>query len=134
MVDSEKQQHSKNRIVRFILVISGSVSVGLGIIGIFLPVLPTTPFLLLAAACYARSSDRFYHWLLNNRWFGKYISNYREGKGILLRHKITALSLLWLLIGYAALFVVVHVWIRILLFAIALGVTIHIFKIKTYRL
>jgi uncharacterized membrane protein YbaN (DUF454 family) len=67
--------------IRILLVIAGTLFVGLGIIGIFIPVLPTTPFLLLAAACYARSSRKFHEWLLNNRWFGDYIRNYLQGKG-----------------------------------------------------
>ncbi|MCJ7768908.1 MAG: YbaN family protein [Dehalococcoidales bacterium] len=61
--------------IKPILIVAGTLFVGLGVIGIFLPVLPATPFLLLAAACYARSSKRFYCWLLNNRWFGVHIKN-----------------------------------------------------------
>jgi uncharacterized membrane protein YbaN (DUF454 family) len=67
--------------IRILLIITGTLFVGLGIVGIFIPVLPTTPFLLLAAACYARSSRKFHEWLLNNRWFGDYIRNYLQGKG-----------------------------------------------------
>lgn len=63
--------------VRILLIVCGTLSLALGILGIFLPVLPTTPFLLLAAACYARSSKRFYHWLMNTPWCGEYIHNYR---------------------------------------------------------
>ena len=74
--------------IRLLLIIAGTVSVGLGIIGMFIPLLPTTPFLLLAAACYARSSQRLYHWLLYNKWFGKYIRNYLQRKGIPLKLKI----------------------------------------------
>ena len=133
MVDPKEQQHSKNRIVRIILIISGSISLGLGVIGIIIPILPTTPFLLIAAACYARGSDRFYYWLLNNRCFGGYIQNYREGRGMRLWHKLAVLSLLWVLIGYAALFAVQHVWGKIILFCIAIGVTIHLLKIRTYK-
>ena len=71
-----------NRLFRGILIISGSFFFELGIIGIVIPLLPTTPFLLLAAACYSRSSKKFYNWLLNNKWFGPYITNYLDGKGI----------------------------------------------------
>jgi len=80
--------------------------VALAVLGLFLPVLPTTPFLLLAAVCYARSSERFYHWLMTNRWFGEYIRNYREGRGIPLKQKVLTISLLWVTIGYAAAFIV----------------------------
>ena len=70
------------RLTRVLLIAGGNLCVALAVLGLFLPVLPTTPFLLLAAVCYARSSERFYHWLVTNRWFGAYIRNYREGRGI----------------------------------------------------
>jgi len=75
----------KQRFVRVALIVVGTISTALGILGIFVPILPTTPFLLLAAACYSRSSQRFYDWLLNNKYFGNYIRNYLEKKGIPLR-------------------------------------------------
>jgi uncharacterized membrane protein YbaN (DUF454 family) len=99
----------------------------------FLPVLPTTPFLLLAAVCYARSSERFYHWLLNNRWFGEFIRNYREGRGIPLREKTLMLTMLWLTISLTAIFFVSAWWIRLILLGIAIGVSLHLVKIKTYH-
>jgi uncharacterized membrane protein YbaN (DUF454 family) len=119
--------------VRFLLVIAGTIFVGLGILGIFLPLLPTTPFLLLAAACYARSSQKLYNWLLHNRWFGKYIRNYLEKKGIPLKIKVYAISLIWIVIGLSAIFAVEHLAVRIILLTIALGVTIHLLRVPTYR-
>jgi uncharacterized membrane protein YbaN (DUF454 family) len=116
-----------------LLIVFGTLCVALGVLGIFLPILPTTPFLLLAAACYARSSNRFYQWLLDNRWFGEYIRNYREGKGIPLRQKIFTLTLLWLTIGYAVLSVLTRWQIKLILLGIAVGVTIHLVKIKTFQ-
>ncbi len=116
-----------------LLVICGTLSLLLGAVGIFFPVLPTTPFLLLSAACYARSSVRLHSWLLNNRIFGSYIRDYQEGRGVSLRHKIAALVLLWLSIGYAAGFAVSRTWLRILLLGIAAGVTIHLCKLKTRK-
>ena len=113
------------------MIIVGTFFVGLGIVGIFLPLLPTTPFFLLAAACYARSSKRFYNWLLKNRWFGNYIKNYREGKGVSLEVKILSISFLWIAIGYSAIFVLRILLGRIILILIAIGVTIHILSIKT---
>ena len=71
-----------NKPVKILLITSGTFFIGVGLMGIFLPILPTTPFLLISAALYARSSTRFYNWLINNRIFGQYIKNYREGKGI----------------------------------------------------
>ena len=105
----------------------------LGVLGIVLPLLPTTPFLLLGAACYARSSEKLYDWLLGNRWFGRYIRNYREGKGIPLRRAAAAIALLWLTIGYAAFVAVSQWWIRLLLLAIAGGVTVHLVRNRQAR-
>jgi len=120
-------------LLRSLLIVSGTVCVGLGMLGIFLPLLPTTPFLLLAAACYIRSSEKFYRWLIANRWFGKYIRNYREGRGVPLSTKVMAISLLWITIGYSAFFVVDILAVRILLILIAAGVTVHLVLLKTYR-
>lgn len=119
--------------LRIILLVLGTIFVALGSLGLFLPVLPTTPFLLLAAACYARSSTRFYNWLLTNRWFGHYIRNYREGKGISLRHKVMALALLWIGIGSTVCFFAPHWWLKVLLLFIAVAVTVHIARLKTCR-
>ena len=122
-----------NRVLRYLLIIFGTIFLGFGIIGIFFPVLPTTPFLLLAAACYARSSKRVYDWLMNNKWFGTYIKNYREGRGVPLKFKIFTISLLWLTILFSVFFVINNFWIKIILILIAIGVTIHILTIKTYK-
>ena len=119
------------RFARFLLIACGTLCVALGVLGIFVPVLPTTPFLLLAAICYARSSVRLYHWLLNNRWFGEYIKNYREGRGLPLRLKILTILTLWLTIGFTALFAVSALWGRFILLVITAGVTIHLVMIKT---
>jgi uncharacterized protein len=118
---------------RYFWVASGTLCVVLGVLGIFLPLLPTTPFLLLAAYCYARSSLRMHRWLLTNRWFGAYIRNYREGRGIPLREKIIALTTLWLTIGYTTIYIVPLWWVRLLLLGIASGVTLHLLRVKTLR-
>ena len=115
------------------MTIAGTFSLGLGIVGILLPLLPTTPFLLLAAACYARSSERFYHWLLNNRWFGNYLKNYWERKAIPLKVKVLSISFLWITIGYSAFFVVQILLGKIILVIIAIGVTIHILSIRVLK-
>ena len=115
-----------------VLIFTGTVCVALGVLGMFLPLLPTTVFLLMAAYCYSRSSERFHTWLLTNRWFGPYISNYKSGKGISLRQKISTISILWVSIG-VSIWLVGGFWITLLLLAIAVGVTIHLLWIKTYR-
>ena len=120
-------------LTKTLLIIGGTLCVMLAILGMLLPVLPTTPFLLLAAYCYARSSTRFYQWLITNRWFGEYIRNYREGRGIPRRHKIFSIALLWLTIGYAALFVLPQWWLKLILLGVAVGVTIHLARIKTFQ-
>lgn len=118
---------------RRIFFLCGVLSVTTGIVGMFLPLLPTTPFLLLAAVCFAKSSEKAYQWLLTNRWCGEYISNYREHKGISLRHKIFTLSLLWISIGYSALFVAERVWVRLVLAAVAAAVTVHVARMATCK-
>lgn len=114
------------KISKNLLIVAGTTSTAIGIVGIFVPVLPTTPFLLLAAACYMRSSERFYRWLVHNRVFGAYIRNYIEGRGIPARVKAITISLLWLSIGLSAAFGTENLIIRIVLAAVAVGVTIHI--------
>ena len=122
-----------NTLTRGLLIGIGTLSVGIGIIGIFLPVLPTTPFLLLAAACYAKSSDRFYNRLLNNKIFGSYIKNYREGKGISLKAKVLSISLLALTILYSVVFAANNLLYKIILALIFAGVTLHILSIQTLK-
>ncbi len=119
--------------VKPLLIAAGSVFVGLGILGIILPVLPTTPFLLQAAACYARSSQRFYCWLLNNRWFGTYIDNYRRKKGMPLKVKLLTVSLMWITLTLSLVFAVQSLTLRLILIVLAHGVSIHILRIKTLK-
>ena len=112
---------------------AGHIAVGLGVLGIILPVLPTTPFLLLAAWLYMRGSDKFYNWLVNHRVLGAYIRDYTEGRGVPLRAKITAVSTMWIFILISAFLFVSFIWARIMLIAIALGVTIHISTLPTRK-
>lgn len=121
----------KTTLRKVALVTAGLLAVGLALIGIFVPVLPTTPFLLLAAACFVRNSDRLYDWLIHHKWFGEYIRHYREHRAVTLQAKIVALTLLWGVIGYTATAVVSAWWLRGLLAAIAVGVTLHLIHIKT---
>jgi uncharacterized membrane protein YbaN (DUF454 family) len=121
------------RITRPFWLILGTLAVILGVLGMFLPILPTTPFLLLAAFAYMRSSKRFYVWLIGNRYFGQYIENYRSGRGITRREKIISITALWFTITLSAFGFVSALWLRLLLFGIATAVTIHILRIRTYR-
>ena len=128
--DTDQTVIVQNRLLRWMLITLGTIFVGLGLLGIVLPVLPTTPFLLAAAWCYARSSKRYYKWLINNKWFGKYIKDYREGKGIPLRAKIISITLLWLTISLSIIFIVLNLYIRIIMIITAVLVSIYIASIK----
>ena len=130
---SDYRRIESSRFKRGLFVIAGTIFLGLGGVGIILPVLPTTPFLLLSAACYYKSSERLHRWMLSNRWFGSYIRNYKEGKGIPLKTKVFALSLLWISITYSALFMINILIVQIILFIIAIGVSAHIIRLPTFK-
>lgn len=130
---SNQIKNISNRLIRWVLIIAGTFFVGLGVLGIVLPLLPTTPFFLLAAVCYAKSSKRFYTWLLNNKWFGNYVKNYQEKKGVPLKVKILSISLLWITILFSVVFIVHILLFRIILILIAIGVSIHILSIRTLK-
>ncbi len=114
---------------KVLLFFGGSISLVLGTIGIFLPILPTTPFLLLSAGCYFKSSKMAYQWLLRNKIFGKFIRDYRAGKGISVKVKVFTIFMLWLTITISIFFIVL-VWVQTLLLVIAVAVSIHIILIK----
>jgi uncharacterized membrane protein YbaN (DUF454 family) len=118
---------------KVIFIVAGTISLGFGAVGVFLPILPTTPFLLLSAACYYKGSERMHRWLLSNKLFGSYIRNYKEGKGISLTAKILTLFLLWITIFFSAFYMIRNFPIQIVLFAIAIAVTIHVITLPTFR-
>lgn len=118
---------------KVLLIFAGTVFVGLGVLGMFLPLMPTTVFLLLAAFCYSRSSESFHNWLLNNRWCGAYITNYQQGRGMTASQKLKTIFILWASIGLSLWFVWGKFWVSLVLVLIALGVTAHLLWIKTYR-
>ena len=117
--------------LRIILIAAGTASLSLGILGIVVPILPTTPFLLLAAACYARGSQRFYSWLLNNKYIGTYIRNYLEKKGVSLKVKIFTITLLWTTISISVILISPNLIVQVILVVIAAGVTAHVLSLKT---
>ncbi len=133
MAEHDKPTFGKklNPLQRFLLTVAGTLALGLGLLGIPLPLLPTTPFLLLSAYCYARSSERFYYWLINHRYLGEHIRNYRDHKGTTAQVKKGSIALLWITISISAIFAVSLLWVRLVLLAIAIGVTIHISSLKT---
>ena len=99
--------------------------------GVVLPVLPTTPFMLLAAACYARSSRRFYHWLLNNKIFGPTIRQWRQDGSVALRTKVMAIALLVLTLGTSVIFFVPEIYVRLGLVLIGSWVIWFILRLPT---
>ena len=117
---------------RHLLIALGTICLATGIIGIFTPILPTTPFLLLAAACYLRSSPRFYRWLMNNRVFGSYIRNYTEGRGIVIKVKLFTIALLWATIGIS-IWAADNMVVTAILLTVAIGVTLHIAFIRARK-
>lgn len=122
-----------NPLIRVILIITGFISLALGIIGILLPVLPTTPFIIVSAACFARSSQKFYDRLYNNRFFGKILRDYRDKKGLALKYKIYILTMLWLSLSSTAILLTDSLPVRLILFSIAISVSIHILRFKTLK-
>lgn len=129
-----KETNTRQKVVRAFFFVAGTVSLTIGAIGIVLPILPTTPLLLLALASYCRSSERMTKWVLTNKYFGSYIRRYKEGKGIPIKTKIIAIAALWITISYSAFFIVNIWWIvQLILFAIAIAVSIHIIRLPTYR-
>ena len=128
------------KIVRAIWLIAGTICVVLGAIGIVLPILPTTPFLLAAAACYYKSSPRMHKWLLTNKWFGEYIRNYQEGKGLPMKTKIMALSVLWITIGLSLFLILERVLppqlvlpIQVIMVIVATIVSLYIMRLPTFK-
>ncbi len=116
-----------------VYVLLGSLSLALGLLGIFLPLLPTTPFLLLTAALWIKGSPRLYQRLLAHKRLGPYIRQFREQRAIPLRAKIVSVSLVWITLGYSAGWLVGNLLLRILLLALATGITVHILSYRTLR-
>jgi uncharacterized membrane protein YbaN (DUF454 family) len=135
-----KCKEQGQKLVRTLWLVAGTICMVLGAIGLVLPLLPTTPFLLAAAACYFKSSPRMHKWLLNNKWFGEYIRNYTEGKGLTKRTKITALSVLWATIAFSTFFILDRLLspllvlpMQIIMIGVATVVSAYILKLPTFR-
>ena len=118
-----------NRAKRAVLVAAGSVSLALAVLGIFLPLLPTTPFLLLASACYVRSSERLHGWLTGNRVLGAYIRNFQERRGIPLRGRVITVVVLWLPLLYSVYRLDI-LWLEVLLVLMGVVWSVLILRMK----
>lgn len=117
--------------VRYLYIVTGSIAFVLGMVGLLLPVVPTSPFLLLTAFCYARGSERFYLWLITNPHFGEYIRALRNGEGIPLRIKVYAIVMLWATLGSTIVFIVPLWTVKLILTLVGLGVTVYIAQLPT---
>lgn len=131
-MQEEKQVKPVTGIMRVFLIAAGTISVGLAVVGAILPLIPTTPFLLLASFCYIRSSDKLYTKLINSKYLGEYIRNFQEGRGMPLKAKYVSIILLWA----SLIFSMVRFpkdYVFIIAIATGVGVTILILKIKTLK-
>jgi len=115
---------------RTLVLILGFIALGLGTLGMFVPLLPTTPLVLLAAACFSYSSERFYEWIKKNRYFGPYIENYREKRGLTMSFKIRNIAFLWVSLAISMI-LLRTTWIYIFLSIVGICVTVHLLMIKT---
>jgi uncharacterized membrane protein YbaN (DUF454 family) len=124
-------KHVKSELLRWILICCGWISIAAGVIGIFLPLVPTVPFLLLAVACFARSSVRFHRWLVDHNHLGPLLRDYLNGTGVPLRAKRIAIGMIWVSFP-ASTFLFAHaLWLKILLITIAVGATIYLLTLPT---
>ena len=119
--------------MRVILTVLGFLSLGLATLGVFLPVLPTTPFLLLSAALFLKGNRRWYEWLMNHPKFGTYITNFTVHKAIPQRVKVVSVSMVWITLLNCAIFVAEHWALRIFFILLASAITIHILSYKTLK-
>jgi len=119
-VSKNEVKTEQNKFIRFLWITLGSIFVAIGYIGIFVPGLPTTIFLILAAGCYIRSSKRLYNWLIHNKLFGQYIRDYYEGKGMPLKAKVSAISMIIIFCGFAIIFAIKPTWLDILVTLVGL--------------
>lgn len=124
-------QQPRIRLLRWLLLLGGTLSLGIGAPGTVVPGLPTTPFVLLAAACYLRSSERLYRWLITNRVFGPVLETWRTHRGMTLRAKLVTLTLVWLTLGSAALFLAESLFMKLVLIGIASVKTVFLARIRT---
>ena len=119
--------------LKYLFLTFGTIFLGLGIIGVFVPVLPTTPFLLLSAACYVRSSNRLYSWLINHKLFGKFVRDFRESRSISLRNKIISLFSMTLMIALSAFLFVEALYLKLILLILGVVGFIVILSIPTLK-
>ncbi|MBC8452329.1 MAG: YbaN family protein [Spirochaetes bacterium] len=114
---------------KILLIVCGCITFGIGVLGILVPLLPTTPFLLLSASCFFKSSEPLYRWLITQKYFGRYIYCYKQYKAVSLWSKTFTILLLWGVIGSSVIIIEI-VWLRLLLLVVAIGVSIHLLMLR----
>ncbi len=122
---------TKNSLLKKLYVVVGTISLFLGLLGIILPLLPTTPFLLLTAYFYSKGSEKFYNKLINNDIVGSYIKNFREGKGISSKTKLFSILTIWLAILSSVYFFDFAIAVKIVLVVIGFTVSLYLWSLKT---
>ncbi|MCJ7489666.1 MAG: YbaN family protein [Thermoplasmata archaeon] len=130
-LNASEVEVARNRLARLLWTVAGTLSLAVGVVGIILPVLPTTPFVLIAAACYLRGSKKMYDKLVKNRYFGGYLRDYMEGRGVSKRATVVSITSLWILILLSAVFATNDLIIRAVLIVVATAVTIHLLRLRT---
>lgn len=119
------------KMMRGIYIVVGTIALVIGAIGLFLPVIPTTPLVILAAACYYRGSERLHNWILSSRWFGETVKNYQEGRGLTRDTKVRAISMMWAMILISAWFFVSNLVVRVAIICVVMGVTVYLVRLPT---
>lgn len=119
-------RYVKSEVLRAFLIVAGWLSVGAGVAGAFLPLLPTVPFLLLAVACFARSSSRFHDWLVNHAYLGSLVHGYLNGGKIPRKAKVMAICMVWVSFPLSAIFFARALWLKMLLMSMAICITIYL--------
>jgi hypothetical protein len=124
---------SSKKIYKYLFIGLGWFFVGLGVVGIVTPLLPSTVFFIVAAWFFSKSSDRFYSWLINHPRFGKFIRDYREKRGMPLKSKIIAVLMLNITILSSIIFFTKNIYVRLLLVVIAISVSFYIISLNTIK-
>lgn len=119
------------KLVKTLFLFIGIVSLLLGFIGIFLPLLPTTPFILLAAYCFAKSSERFHRYIMQHKLFGRMVTDFYEKKVISSKNKIIALTLMWLTLSLSVIFFMPYIWVKLVVLGIGVSVTVYLLTFRS---
>lgn len=126
-------RYVKSEVLRLVLIVVGWISVMAGVVGAFLPLVPTVPFLLLAVACFARSSRRFHDWLVDHAYLGLLLRDYLNGGGIPRKAKAMAIGMVWVSFPTSTFLFVQAFWLKVLLIVIALCITAYLVSLPTAR-